>query len=1502
MPILEDESQFGLATRSGTGVDPYQEPAAPSLGSVVGAAARTENEIGAGIMYLLREREFEPVDGYNPFADPEFKDTRIADEHGDRFIGVRSPQERRAIERTIEREEADHKIIASSGAMGTIAAIGWGLASPTSFLPGGAIYRAGKIGARAARSAASVGAAAAAGTAVQEAGLQTFTETRTAADSAMAIGGAAALGGILGGGLGVALSRNASGAMDAVAHIADDEHFSPVIGGTRQSVGAAAVADVDTTLKQGFGGAALAKFTSFMTPLQRMQTSDVAASRAAVAQLADPGGVRVVANTAEGGNQAVVPGGSVEMRAKVMQDSILARYYEETDAVYAEYWKAVTGSGGVQGKIGAATNAARKALGGVDGPMTPTEFANAVTRAIRLDDAATADPFIQKAAAIFKRDIAAIHAHSQKAGVAEPITKGPKFAGGYVPRIFNSRAFAARATEMEEKVFASMKADQERKAVLKTSAEAYATDLETLDASTRKLEGRRGTAQDRLADVESRIAEVAAAAKRGEARLAAADQRVSEIEQEIADIEAALADAKATKDYDKGDLAALEKELSVLRKARDKALRDAEKGAPEAPSAYDRLPDGTLPEGINASRFVGYLTGSRPAPREPSFIRWIVKQGGIKDEGGDIAAAFGGEPPRGLIKKDGLGFDDLAQKYAEEIGIENYKPNEPGNVFEPNDMRRIIADAASGRPPDNWQNTYPDALRQRLKEYEAAQEAADDMRERGLDPSNKQQAIAYLRGESGEGLVGRPVTQDDLDAMGDIPLDPVESFRRADETAAEASARVKASDRVIKTLRNKINAREKTEARSTGRQDEAAVNAKAARSRMDVLLDRAEFYAARDAELAAEFERLSKQKGDVRAGFEKIIDEWEGDTTTAAKAAIIRRAEQEAERQAKIAAGTYEGRGGRLASADAEVDKAIARIIKSDRGKIDAELRTQARDVVQNMIATPEGRLPYEWGETATKEARARAAGGMSGEEKSKFLKERRFPVQDSEILDVLEGDARTIMHSYAHSMIPQAEMARMFDGDVQGAGAIRAIKEEYGAKITEAKTEKERMKLAEQMNADIKAFNGMRDRILGVYALPSDPESLFHRGAMVARQFNYMSKMGSMVLSQIADTGMVVMRHGFGGTLDALGASLSRASNDPKAKKISKLERTILQDSAIGVEMVLGSRALSFAEIATDYGRASKFERGTRSASAAFSFINMSRRWDTELQTIAGIASLRRLMRGVEEWTVKGATKDAEWLAAHNIGKDQARRIWDAASKGDGERVQGVLVPEGRTWADPEAYEMMRVALRQAVDDTIIKAGQDKPFWLSTSTGAVIGQFKTFIIAAQQRILIAGLQQADANMVQGAVTMLALGMLSVALRDLVRDGQLKKRAPGEWAVEGFDYSGLGGWMMEPNNIAEKISGQKFGLRPLMGQQPASKFASRSKADAILGPSLGFVGDMTRIGGAVLNREATHGDVQALRNQIPGQNLIWFRGVMNQIQGGVEAALGIEPPKKKVAQ
>jgi hypothetical protein len=1096
---------------------------------------------------------------------------------------------------------------------------------------------------------------------------------------------------------------------------------------------------------------------------------------------------------------------------------------------------------------------------------------------------------------------------AREAGYELPVEETAKFAAGYVPRVYRKEVIAALAPKIEERIFQSMKADQEQKRLLQSAVRAEDESITALTAEERKLARRQETAQKRLADLESRADEAGRFAKRGAARLDSADARLADIEGDIKALSDELKLAVDDAAYTKADVRNLEKELSDLRRERDAALRAKAKEPKQAPTAYDYVPRGTLPDTFNTARFMGYVAGTRGAPREPSLIQWIIDGGGVRDSGGDLRSAFGGKPPKGLIRNDADSLDKWAVRYGEQVNRsdENWEDA----------LADYVAQAAGDKNwrPLEWREAYSFELRQRIDEYEAARSVREDMFREGLDPSDRAQVVAYLKGEDPNALPGKPARELDEE----IPLDPIENYRGMDELTAGRQADLKRADRIVKTLKRRLQAKEPQEARASGRQGEAASNVKAASSRLDALMDRAEAWAAREKDFADRLEQIAQSKSASREKIESLIKQWDGDTSRAAQKALAKRAELEAQ---------HPPGSPRLAVADDAVDLAAKRILRSDRDITDAELRSRARDVVTNLRSSPDGRLPYEWGETATKESRAFSSAGQDLPDN---LKARKLPLHDSELVElgVLDNDPFRLMHAYTTSMIGQSEMGRIFkkaDGtpDVSGQSAIRAINEEYERLIVNAEAlrrdeliaagygpkaaaekaaidaPKIRDRLSRNNAKDVKYFAAMRDRVLGVYGLPDNPDSLFYRGASVARSFNFMSKMGTMVLSQLPDLGNAFLRYGLGRSFDVMTEKLNRATPAP----VAKAERQMLRDAGLTMEVITGQRAIDLYELATDMAPKSKFERGVETSASVFGVANLSRHWDDMAQQFTGVMSIRRMMRGVEDWATTGKIdkSEGEWLASYNIGQNEARRIWAASQAGDGERWKGVLIPEGRTWADREAYDMVRFALRQMSDSAIIRPGQDRPLAASTPVGKLFFQFKNFFIAAQQRILIAGLQQADAHAAQGLFTMFVLGMMSEAMYDLARDGALRKRTPEEWAMAAFDRSGIGGWMTEGNNIAEKATRNTVGLRPALGiSEPASRYQSRSAVDAVMGPTFGSASDLVKIAGSIASGDLNRGDLRSLQSQLPGQNHFLLRRIVEAMRDGVGDRLGLPPSESR---
>ena len=109
---------------------------------------------------------------------------------------------------------------------------------------------------------------------------------------------------------------------------------------------------------------------------------------------------------------------------------------------------------------------------------------------------------------------------------------------------------------------------------------------------------------------------------------------------------------------------------------------------------------------------------------------------------------------------------------------------------------------------------------------------------------------------------------------------------------------------------------------------------------------------------------------------------------------------------------------------------------------------------------------------------------------------------------------------------------------------------------------------------------------------------------------------------------------------------------------------------------------------------------------------------------------------------------------------------------------------------------------------------------------------------------------------------------------------------PAVWISEGIDRSGVTGIIMEMNNTVEKVSNNNFGLRPLLGiSTPASRFASRSQAEAFLGPTFGsMLSTVLKVSGGTADGDIGESDVRAIRRLLPYQNLMIFRQLLDKVE------------------
>jgi hypothetical protein len=240
-------------------------------------------------------------------------------------------------------------------------------------------------------------------------------------------------------------------------------------------------------------------------------------------------------------------------------------------------------------------------------------------------------------------------------------------------------------------------------------------------------------------------------------------------------------------------------------------------------------------------------------------------------------------------------------------------------------------------------------------------------------------------------------------------------------------------------------------------------------------------------------------------------------------------------------------------------------------------------------------------------------------------------------------------------------------------------------------------------------------------------------------------------------------------------------------------------------------------------------------------------------------------------------------------INKQSAEDMWEQVKK-HGEKTEGVWVTNAKNWDRPDLERMWGAAVRKESDRVIVVPGQEKPLFMSRPMGQTIGQFKSFILSTNQRMVIAALQGQDHNAIGGFAMLVGLGAFTYFLKQK-ESGREISDDPAVWVMEGIDRSGAIGILSELNALVEKISSNSAGLRPLLGTStPASKQVSRSIAENLAGPTYGglLTTVIQAINAVASGQEMTDSDVRAIRRLIPYQNLSGFRMGFDEIEESVK--------------
>ena len=554
--------------------------------------------------------------------------------------------------------------------------------------------------------------------------------------------------------------------------------------------------------------------------------------------------------------------------------------------------------------------------------------------------------------------------------------------------------------------------------------------------------------------------------------------------------------------------------------------------------------------------------------------------------------------------------------------------------------------------------------------------------------------------------------------------------------------------------------------------------------------------------------------------------------------------------------------GADVAKLQAIIDKAE---FKKGKDFDPEDYESIATQIAQRINGTPDGRLPYDWkmGEGFSSGSGGSSLGGATALRGP--LRSRKFTIDDELIEEFLENDIEVLGARYLQQTGADIELTRKF-GSVTLEDEIKQI-QDYYTNLMKTAGGKESIALGKKMDADIRDIAGMRDRIRGVYGFQED--NIWTRIGRSTRDLNYLRLLGGVTVSSLPDAARLLMAEGF---VKSFSMGLAPLVTNTKGFKLAAKEA---QRYGIATEaMGPGGRSSLIADVGDYTQGGTAIERGLSSAANKFGRINFLDYWTSGIKQVHAVTMQTSIFDGLS----KG--KFDKRLSRLGIDEQSAKDMMAEVRK-HGKKEGKLWITNAKNWDRPDLERMWGAAMRKESDRVIIIPGQEKPLFMSSELGKSIGQFRSFILSATQRVLVAGVQGQDHNAMGGMISLVGMGMFSYYLKQNIA-GRETSDDPAEWILEGIDRSGATGILAEIHNTAEKISGNSVGLRSLLGiSAPASRFVSRSMAESILGPTFGSLLSTTVAASNALTSSdpMTDADVRALRRLLILQNLSYIRGI-----------------------
>ena len=513
------------------------------------------------------------------------------------------------------------------------------------------------------------------------------------------------------------------------------------------------------------------------------------------------------------------------------------------------------------------------------------------------------------------------------------------------------------------------------------------------------------------------------------------------------------------------------------------------------------------------------------------------------------------------------------------------------------------------------------------------------------------------------------------------------------------------------------------------------------------------------------------------------------------------------------------------------------------------------------------------------------------------------LPETQAKLMDnnFIVNDIFSLMKSYYRQTSPDILFTKKY-GDPNGLGikyisesesmtspGIYQVASEYNKRINLAKNKQEKLKLVKERNQVLEDLESSVELVRGTFGLPANPHHWTSRAMRGMKHYNALTMLTGF-MAAASDVARTVMTSGIERGFKTQFEMYSDMLSGKNATGIFKLGKKEANSFAEAVDMITGQRAMLFSDIGDMFGMGSKVEGAMgKAANFNFMYINMMSRWTEFMKSAASVTIGSRIIEDSIKWS-KGNPLADKWktaLASSGIDEQMAKRISNEFEK-HGTKLEHNFMANTAEWTDDAAKQAFGAALNKDINITIVTPGKgDTPLWMSYELGSTIAQFKKFAMAANQRMLMRGMQEKDMDFLFGSFLLLGSGMMIDAIYHEFRFGKdYSKLSLTQKLLNGFDRSGLAGIYTDINRSIEALTDNRIGIAPMFGEGKPYGSSMKSKV-GLLGPSAGQIYNVFDIMYDVGANKYNHYTARNVRRLIPFQNVWYLDWLFDDIEKGL---------------